>query len=236
MFSYMEGNGGLEAPDDDLPEIQEFSPKEKLLLEKEMVGVYVSGHPLDQYREIMENLNGVVSNAELPDVGEGRQISIAGLINSNKVIYTKKGLPMCFMTVEDLTGEVEIVVFNDLYERYQEELQEDRVVIVGGKVTIKDETEIKIIASEMTFLPLEPKQLIIRICGDKPLGEMVTLKDTLTSFQGGIPVYLYFEDNSKLILTGRECWIREDNELFNKIEKIVGNDSVKVQQQAASGF
>ncbi len=234
MFSYLGDGKSLNGVEDDFPDIPEFSAKEKLSLEKEVVGLYISGHPLNQYRLILENVNGILPIGELAEVGDRRQVFVAGMINSIRVIYTKKGRPMCFLRIEDLTGEVEVIVFSDIYEKYQQELQEDRVVILSGQTDYKEEEEVKIICREITFLPREPRQFFIKICGERSVGEMVNLKDILSSFQGGTPVYLYFEESEKLLLTGQECWVREDEKLFARIEKLLGPDCLKMQQLETS--
>ncbi len=230
MFSLMGEEGTSSSVEDELPPLPEFSAKEKLSMEKEMVGLYISGHPLDQYRPILDNINRVVPLGELPDVGDRRQVSIAGMISSLRKIYTKRGQPMCFLKIEDLTGEVEVIAFNDIYERYQEEIEEDRVVILKGQTDSKEDDEVKILCKEITFLPKEAKQLLIKICGEKPLGDMVALRDILTDFQGGMPVYLYFEDRGKLLLAGQNCWVREDGSLYERIERLLGQDCLKIQQ------
>ena len=227
MFSYLGDTASHVSASDDLPPIPEFSPKEKLLLEKEMVGLYISGHPLNQYSLIMENLRGVVSVAELSEVGDRRSVAVAGMISAVRTIYTKKGRPMSFLKLEDLTGEVEVVVFSDVHEKYQQDLQEDRVVLIRGSTDYKEEEEVKIICKDILFFPVEPSQLFIRIEGEKPLGELVALKDILSSYPGGTPVYLYFEKSGKLLLTGQECWVREDDELYRRIRELLGPDCLK---------
>jgi DNA polymerase-3 subunit alpha len=240
MFTYLGETGDLGELDDlgitgdNLPPIPEFSPKEKLALEKEMVGLYISGHPLDQYRLILENLRGVVPLAELGELGERREVSIAGMISSVRAIYTKKGRPMSFLKVEDFTGEVEVVVFSDIHERCQSDLQEDRVVLIKGSTDFKEEEEVKIISKEITFFPAEAMQLMIRIHKDISIGEMLALKKILTSFSGSIPVYLYFEKNGKMLLTGQEFWVNDaEDELFRSIENLFGSDCLKIQQLAS---
>ncbi|MGI6328911.1 MAG: DNA polymerase III subunit alpha [Dethiobacteria bacterium] len=240
MFTYLGETGDLGELDDlgitgdNLPPIPEFSPKEKLALEKEMVGLYISGHPLDQYCLILENLRGVVPLAELGELGERREVSIAGMISSVRAIYTKKGRPMSFLKVEDFTGEVEVVVFSDIHERCQSDLQEDRVVLIKGSTDFKEEEEVKIISKEITFFPAEAMQLMIRIHKDISIGEMLALKKILTSFSGSIPVYLYFEKNGKMLLTGQEFWVNDaEDELFRSIENLFGSDCLKIQQLAS---
>jgi len=233
MLSFLGEEENMASSEDELPPLPEFSAKEKLTLEKEMVGLYISGHPLDQYRLILDNVNQVIPLGELAEVGDRRNVSVAGIISAMRQIYTKKGQPMCFITIEDLTGDVEVVVFSDVYERYQDELEEDRVVILQGQSDHKEDDDVKILCKDITFLPKEAKQLLIKVCGEKPIGDMVALKDVLAEYQGGMPVYLYFEDKKKLLLTGQECWVKEDNRLYQRIESLVGPDCLKVQQMEA---
>lgn len=237
MFSYLNaGQSPAQAPGDELPALDEFLPRERLALEKEMVGLYISGHPLDQYSTVLENLRGIVPLGALPEVGDRRNVSLAGMIASQRIIYTKKGRPMTFLLVEDLTGEVEVVVFSDLYEKYQEELQEDRVVLLKGQTDYKEEGEVKIICREVTVFPAEPRQLFIRIDAEKPLSEMVALKDILTKYHGGNPVYLYFEKQARLLLTGQACWVKGDEEqLYQHVEELLGPGCLKIQELAAAG-
>lgn len=237
MLSFLNGPENPAEAKDMLPSIPEYSPKEKLSLEKEIVGLYISGHPLNQYRFLLDNLKGIIPVGELSEAGDRRLVSIAGMITSLKIIYTKKGLPMCFMVVEDLTGEVEIVVFSDLYEKYQNEFQEDRIVLVNGETDFKEEEEVKLIGKEIVFLPQEPGQLLLKIRGERSRGDMETLKDILTSFPGGTPVFLYFEEGKKLLLTGQECWVSQnDPELFRSLENLLGPDCLKIQQLTENQF
>ncbi len=213
---------------DRLPLIPEFSAKEKLSLEKEMVGLYISGHPLDQYSLIMDNLQGVIPVGELSEVGDRRPVAVAGMIGSLRRIYTKKGQPMCFLQLEDLTGEVEVIIFSDLFEKYQNELQEDRVIILHGQTDYKEEESVKIIAREITFLPREPRQYCIRIDEDIPLRELVNLRELLQAYQGTVPVYLHLFPSGKLVLAGQKYWVAESEALCREIEELLGPGSVQV--------
>ncbi len=232
MFTYLEaGDPAGHIQRDDLPDLEEYSPREKLAMEKEMVGLYISGHPLDQYCSVLENLHGIVPIGELAEVGDRRNVSIVGMICSQRVIYTKKGRPMSFLRVEDLTGEVEVVIFSDIFEKYQAELQLDRVILLQGQTDYKEEGEVKIICREVVFFPAEPRQLFIRINEDITRAEMVALKDLLGSHQGSTPVYLYFEKYARLLLVGQECWVKEEGEPFlNSLKGLLGPDCYKIQQ------
>lgn len=229
VFSYLDDDSSFALQDtDQLPAIPEFSPKEKLVLEKEMVGLYISGHPLDQYAMIIENLQGTTSVGELVEAGDRRLVSVAGMISSLRRIYTKKGQPMCFMQLEDLTGEVEVIIFSDLYEKHQQELQEDRVILLSGQTDLKEEEAVKIIAREITFLPQEPIQYCICLDEDRPPGELVDLRELLAANQGTIPVYLYLNNSGKLVLTGQKYWVNEDAGLRSRIEGLLGAGCVRI--------
>jgi DNA polymerase-3 subunit alpha len=137
---------------------------------------------------------------------------------------------MAFLTVEDLTGELEIIVFSDLYERHKESLEGERVILARGRLDLKEGENVKMLGEEITFLPREPRQLFITISSDKSFPELLNLKTILTSSQGGTPVYLYFEQKQKLMLTGQECWIANPEKLKEKIERLIGAGSVKIEQ------
>ncbi len=234
MFSYLGGDTFSGEQGDDLPPLPEYSPREKLTFEKELVGLYISGHPLDQYRRILENLKGATPIGELAEFKDKSQVTAVGMISSVRTIYTKKGRPMSFLTVEDLTGELEVVVFSDLHERHQKSLEEERVILVKGRLDLKEEETVKMLGEEITFLPREPRQLLITISGDESFSEMLPellrLKNVLTSGQGGTPVYLYFEQKEKLILAGQECWVEDPERVQGEIEHILGTGSVKIEQ------
>ena len=110
---------------------------------------------------------------------------------------------MSFLRVEDFTGDVEVIVFSDIHERCQSDLQEDRVVLIRGYTDFKEEEEVKIISKEITIFPAETMQLVVRIRSDISIDEMIALKNILTSFSGNTPVYLYFEKNGKMLLTSQ---------------------------------
>jgi len=233
VFSFMENSPAQELPDK-LPDLPEFSPRDKLYLEKEMLGLYISGHPLDQYRSILERLPRLSSCAELKDQKESTRVSVGGMISAIRSIYTKKGRPMAFLTLEDLTGSMEVVVFSDLYEKHQELLQEDRVVIVKGKTDVKEEEEVKLIGEAITPLPKEPKQIFIKITRDQNREVLINLRQILHQQRGELPVYLYFEDEKKMLLLEEEYWGHDDPEFFSLLENVISSDCIKMQELSAN--
>ncbi len=228
MFSLMAPADREEVLTDRLPEIPEFSPRERLALEKEMLGLYISGHPLDQYRFLLERMPRLTRCAELAEVADGRPVTVGGIVKAAQSIYTKKGRPMAFLTLEDLTGSVEVVVFPDLYEKEEKLFREDSLLIVTGRTDTREEESVKILADTVTPLPREPKQLFVRIEPSCDLETLVGVKKILTDRPGEMPVYLYFDAEKKMLLLDEG--VRDDPEVSRSLEALLGAGTVKVQK------
>jgi len=214
---------------DSLPPIPAFSDKERLTVEKEMLGLYISGHPLEQYRHLLENMTHLVSCAEMEEAGDNRNVSIGGIVASARKLYTKKGKPMAFVRLEDLTGGIEVIVFSDLYEKNAELFTEDNLLIVKGRTDIKEEEEPKLIAEAVIPLPQDARQLYVKISARHDIGCLVRLKKVLQEKRGQVPVCLYFEKENKLILLEEEYWAPPDIEFRQRLESLLGPGTVKLQ-------
>jgi len=142
LFDMAENQPGINVPG--LPEIGEWDKKQFLTFEKESLGFYLSGHPLTRYEELLDKFTNAnaISIKELKD---GGVIRIGGLVQSTKIIKTKKGDLMAFVTIEDMHGTVEAVVFSRVFADTRDLLVEDRPVLIQGQVQ-KDEKSVKILA------------------------------------------------------------------------------------------
>ena len=145
-----------------LPDLPDCPPRMKLQMEKEAAGVYMSGHPLDEYRDVLSRMTltaAQIAGADDPENEEaredldGRSIELGGILTEVKGKATKKGDYMAFVTLEDMTGQIECLVFPRVYEKYQTCLQEDAAVAVSGKISVREEEAPKILADRIT--PLE---------------------------------------------------------------------------------
>lgn len=131
------------------------SEKEKLAWERELLGLYISAHPLDQYETYLSN-NSLSIESITPEI-DGEFVSIGGLISSARTIVTKNGTKMTFLLIEDKTGEIEVIVFSGLYEKTNNILLQDSVVLVEGKVSARDKggnlgDEAKILAENINLI------------------------------------------------------------------------------------
>jgi DNA polymerase-3 subunit alpha len=149
LFDMQEDQHAINLPP--IPEIDEWDEKQLLAFEKESLGFYITGHPLNEYNDILEkftNTNSLI----LKEQNDGNDVRIGGLIRSTKIIKTKRGDLMAFVTLEDLHGSVEIIVFSTLYAKVHDLLTEDSSILVRGHLQ-KDENSVKILAD--TLIPID---------------------------------------------------------------------------------
>ncbi|MDO8633076.1 MAG: OB-fold nucleic acid binding domain-containing protein, partial [Candidatus Wildermuthbacteria bacterium] len=131
-----------------LQETKPSTEKEKLVWEKELLGLYVSSHPLRSIRNILESRTfPIIKLIATPQIMERKRFRIGGIISSAKKILTKTGKPMLFMALEDLTDKIEVVVFPSLIENYPNLFQENKIVLIGGRFDTRN-GERKFIAEE----------------------------------------------------------------------------------------
>ena len=143
-----------------LPDVGEYQKETLLAFEKEVLGVYLSGHPLEEYEEKWRNnISATTQDFQLDEetgvtkVRDGAKEIIGGMITSKTIKYTKKNQTMAFITIEDLMGTVEVVIFPRDYEKNQQYLQEDSKVFVKGRVSEEDDNASKLICEEI--IPFE---------------------------------------------------------------------------------
>ena len=134
-----------------MPDVEEFGKEELLGYEKEVLGIYLSGHPLENYRGMMEKTISAKTSdfqqdeeTNLPKVMDGQKVIIGGMITDKTIKYTKNNKVMAFLTVEDLVGTVEVVVFPRDYEKSQQFLNEEGRVFIQGRVSAEDDRASKL--------------------------------------------------------------------------------------------
>jgi len=208
-----------------IPDLPEFGPRELLGMEKEMLGFYVSGHPVASYAEQIKAQTSY-EIAKLPLVEDGTRVNLGGIITYVRRAITRKGEAMAYITLEDTGGMVEALVFPRTYSQLNTLLEEDRVVIMSGRLA-KSEDELKIFVDGIQWLP-EPgtDKLYLKILDRTH--SMDRIKGFLQQFPGETPVYLYFPDNGRCIMTDRGHWVSPQEELINGLKGICGNECVKL--------
>ncbi len=212
-----------------LPDIAEWPATEKLAKEKEMLGFYISGHPLDKYRnEITSFTNASVS--ALAGAPDGREVTVAGILTSIKKKTDKKGNLMAFASMEDYSGSVELIVFSDCFQKSSAVMEPDRMILVTGRVSTREGETAKIVASEIVGLEqLTEKfrcQLVLKIepdCAEKTITEALA---SLAEHQGQVPVLLAARENgSEVYIKSKRYFVTPDFELLNRLKEILGHSS-----------
>ena len=221
-------------------EHEEFSERELLASEKEMLGIYISGHPLEKIRDQIEkqtNINtiqmrqteeiGEEAIQEKPSFTDGQFVKYAGIINSVKKKYTKTNKLMAFVTIEDLYGMAEIIVFENAYLQAGNSLIENNIVMVEGRLSIREDEETKIVANKIyTFGEKKQKRLILNISSADE-EEKKKLRGAIKYFSGdknNMPVFVQIGEDIKP--SGAIFYMDTTAHIF---EDILGKENVEVQ-------
>ncbi len=216
-----------QADDIALPNIPEWPKDQILALEKEITGFYITGHPLDQYREKLNKYSNI--NQLNNENYDGKTVKIAGLITSLKRLTTKKGDNMCFLEVEDFTDKIEVVVFPKIFYQSTNLLAVDVPVIISGKVNANDETA-KILADRILAIDDEVKDVKITILPELETPECLdAVKNIMLQNKGENIVYLYFVSSKKIIKTEKRFWVDLSEKFKRDITKILGENSIQIK-------
>jgi DNA polymerase-3 subunit alpha len=217
-----------------MPDIPEWDQKQKLELEKEATGFYITGHPLDQYQDMLEKFTNTNSIALKEDsVKDGAVVRIGGIVQSVKTILTKRGETMAFVDLEDMNGSVEITVFSSTYAEAKDILTEDASIVVQGKLE-KKEKSIKIIAD--SIIPIEKAEEIwtasihMTIHPDRTENESLEkLKEVLLRYPGGCKGYLHVvipEKTETIIELPDQYRLAASVSLTREVNRLLGYNAV----------
>lgn len=218
---------------DDLPDIKEWQKNQLLAFEKDMLGFYVSGHPLAHYlAEIKEFTQQ--TTASLKQAFDGEEVKLVGLIESVKLTNTRKtNERMAIVKLTDMEGDVEVIIFPSVYEKFALLLKEGDVVFLIGRVTLKDE-QTKIVGNEIKqvrdiYSSIKSINLDLSSHSQPPLED---LKKKLSKYPGKIPVYLKMNtknNKSVEILVGEELFVSPNENLMNEVKEIIGKEHLTVE-------
>jgi DNA polymerase-3 subunit alpha len=194
LFGMLGGGGEKQAAPERIPDALPWSEAERLLFEKESLGFFISGHPLERFREEIAQWASATTGT-LAQTPAGSEATVGGIVTALRLIKTKKGDRMASFLLEDLEGSVETLVFPEAYKKAAGRLADDQVVLVKGRAEVLDDGRAKLLASEV--LPLEQAKLAearyvtVRVsvgAWDREKGER--LRDILAAHRGDCPVTL----------------------------------------------
>ena len=233
--------------EDTYPDVGEYPYKQLLSMEKEMTGVYVSGHPLDEYRKELEaleiNTAWVAELKERPDAGideDGRQVVMGGILTALRPKATKKGAMMGFITLEDLTGQIECLLFPRIFERYNKLLELDMPVLLTGHLSVREEEDTKLLVDVVEPLvqlppPEEPmsdieraKRSPVKLYLRMQRSQMDEVKEVLQRQPGKVPVYMNFPDEGITLLAPRDWWCEDAEDMLATLMTTLPEKDMKV--------
>lgn len=222
-----------------LPDVGEYSKEMKLAFEKEVLGIYVSGHPMEEYEAVWrKKITHTTADFALDEetgavrAVDGERATVGGLISAKTIKYTKNDKVMAFLTIEDLVGTVEVVVFPKDYEKNAAYLSEDSKVFVQGRISVEEDKDGKIICEKIIpFENLQKKVWIKFPSMDGFKARESALYDALKESEGDDIVVIYIENPKAMKELPRNQRIKADDALVGKLENIFGKENVKVVQQ-----
>ena len=208
----------------------EFEKGELLSLEKETLGIYVSEHPLHAVRDQLRRRSDCPL-AELERRRDGEVVTVGGIAAAIRQTTTKKGEPMVFLRLDDLTGGVEVVVFNSVYTTARDLLELDRVLLVKGRVDHKQEGETKLIAIEVSEFEASrpPSEVRLRVDARRaPAGIVRELSHVVREFPGETPVVLALEtsEGPRVLALGSQYRVRPEADFFAEVKALLGEAAV----------
>lgn len=238
LFAGEESTATVRDPSE-YPEIPPFSRAQQLQEERDLLGVYISGHPLDQYAHLF-NRPEVSAIASLVEQPRDKTVKVFGMVTNVRRIQTKKGDPMAFVTLEDKTASVEIVVFPQVYGKHADLLDKERMLIAEARVDHQDDT-VKLLASrfwDADSLPQASTELVlfVKISPDQERDSTLQqLQRLFVEKKGTIPVILYYEGKKQTIRLPDENRVHVDSSFLEHAREILGPDSVITKEMPING-
>ena len=246
LFAMAEDAGGIQI-DRKLPNAAEFEKSELLAMEKDMLGIYLTDHPLNGVAERIKaltdmNMEMLSQLDDYPSIKDGMQVTMAGLISAKKQMATKKGQLMAFLTVEDLYDSFEVVVFPKNFEKYRENLEVDAIVVLKGRLDLKEDGNPKLIAESV--IPLSgyrggeisqenrhAAMQMVKVIIPESFPEdaaLASFKKIARSFRGDCPVAIWVKSTGNKYKLDYDLWVEPGEELYSALRSVYGEDCLRL--------
>ena len=218
----------------------EYPAREKLAMEKEVLGIYVSGHPLAEYEEQIRRKVSHTSLDFIPpeededrlQVAEETKVIVGGMATGISVKYTRNNDKMAILTLEDFQGSLEVILFQKVYQNCAMFLKEEEVYLVKGRANVSADGEGKIIAMEVKPLVLgekePPKSIWLKLGEEKevPFRQITAI---LRKYSGDVPVYIYNEKTKQKMKADRIYWVTGEESLCEELRMLLGEKNVALK-------
>ncbi|MFO7523871.1 MAG: DNA polymerase III subunit alpha [Ignavibacteriaceae bacterium] len=230
------GDDEIQLSEPDLSEITPWSERENLAREREVIGFYVTGHPLRKY-ELEYKSFATIHIGETEELKELADIRACGVITELKTKIDKSGRTMAFFRVDDFTGSCECLMFSKIYSEFGKLLKEEESILLYGDLessgdTVKMHVKKVIPLNEAKFVQTESLKLLLTV-GSQTAEKLIQIKDLLMKHSGNIPVFIQLDENGKKsrIFALKEIRINPDEMFISSIINILGEDSVLLKSK-----
>lgn len=234
LFGAEESDFGTTMERLDIHEIADFDDREKLGYEKQLMGIFVSGHPLDRFRDVIKQLSSMeISTLNDMSGSDKREMTLAGMISGRKDILTKKGDKMCFATLEDLSGKIECIVFPKVFAEYGELLSGDEPVVMKGWSNLSEDPR-KFFPEKVTKLRDQAEERVTGVRINVNMDELNNsrlerFKQVLLSYRGTVPLDVIFEskEGRARMPLGNDFLVNPTPQMAAKVNEVFQSNSVK---------
>lgn len=240
QMSLFDLGGGQEAASQfeevPVPDVPEFPASQLLEMEKETVGFYISGHPAAEYRDIL-SANTSCALAEVEHQQDGAMLTVGGVVGALRKAVTKKGEMMAYVTLEDTTGALEVLVFPKLYPRFMEIIEKEKAILVNGRLSLQEDRA-RVMAEEVS--PLGQAKGVKRLCLTfQPTQDvklcLASVKAALESYPGQTSVYMVVGRGNRALLVDSRYWVNPQADLIQRLEAILGAGQVQLLNEVKVG-
>lgn len=220
------------------PKVGEYDKELKLAFEKEVLGIYISGHPLEEYEKLLlKNVTAVTTDFYVDDetgstrVRDNQNVIIGGMITSKTVKVTKNNKLMAFISLEDLVGVVEVIVFPNDYERHQKYLEEDQKVYIRGRVSASEDQQAKLICERIIPFDELPKEIWIKFDNkDVYMQREAELCRMLEPESGNDRIVIFCAREKAVKRLENRYAVQGDGRVLEMLREAFGGENVKLQQ------
>lgn len=227
-----------------LPSVTDFTLRERLEMEKETTGLFLSGHPVGEYQDVIKAINAhkilEVANESYDNVA----VEIIAIITAKSLKTTRKNETMAFLTIEDTTGTMEAMIFPKVLLQYSELLQKGEVAVFSGRISVREEEAAKLLCDKISTVEdkltakqsvaakakQSGKKLLLRVTSAE-CEQLTGAQSLLKTFPGTTPVLVRHADTGKLMVAPKSLWVDVNDALFDALAELLGADSVKLVEK-----
>ncbi len=219
-----------------MPDVGEYDKELLLSFEKEVLGFYVSGHPMEEYEALWSKyITAKTTDFYLDEethrtvVEDGSRATIGGMIMDKKIKYTKNDQIMAFLTVEDMVGSVEVIVFPKDYEKNSYKLTDENKVFIQGRVSVEEERDGKLISEKITAFDEIPRKVWLKFPDmDSYISQEKQLFDSIAQSDGNDTIVIYLEDSKQMKTLPPNRNIKANGEVLERLRGMLGENNVRV--------